>query len=99
MVLVVMTASLSFYVAPRVQPRPQILMRQDTPFEADALSAAFASPILRIGLDSALTKGTLKEAEKSVLSSWQDHLDEQHWQRVVVAVITAPVPERRLDEP
>ena len=50
---------------------------QETQFVDDALSLVFASPIVRVNLGDALPKGTLEALEKSVVASWNDHLDAQ----------------------
>jgi hypothetical protein len=50
---------------------------QETLFEPDALSLLFASPLLRINLDSGLPRGTIQEIEEHVLGSWRDHCKDQ----------------------
>lgn len=53
------------------------MLDDDQRLAGDSFSLCFASPILRLRLGKRLPEGTLEELEKTVLSCWRDHLDEQ----------------------
>ena len=64
---------------PRSQQRTAAPPRMSyrSPFEQDALSLLFPSPIMRLNLADALPAGTLEALEDAVLESWGEHLAEQ----------------------
>ena len=66
------------FLAAALLPRPRpCVMRVSSPFELDALSLLFPSPILRVDLAEALPQGTLSALKGAVLATWEDHLAEQ----------------------